>query len=161
VLLAEASMIRRLALSFAFAASVCFACGGSSSTSLGDGDAGGAADGGGDAPAGGGDAASDGGPPHTSTHDCSPVCGSQRYCQEPLGPGICPMHMIDSGAFCPAGCIGCPPLPPPSCAALPAACNGTPSCDCLLTACPGGCGPTRGTCEVNADGDWVVGCLSC
>lgn len=89
------------------------------------------------------------------------MCGASGYCQIPFAPGICPMHMIDGGAFCPPGCPECPPLPAASCAALPAACNSTPSCECLLTVCPGGCGSMVGTCAVDADGDWVVGCLTC
>jgi hypothetical protein len=148
-----------------FLALFAVACGGSGSTSTADGgsdspfgDAASTGDGANDA-SGGGDASADG-PAHTATHDCAPACGGGRFCQYPLGPGICPMSGQDSG-FCPNGCLGCPALPPPMCAGLPAACGGTPSCDCLLSVCPGGCGSMRGSCTIDADGDWVIGCLTC
>ncbi len=133
------------------------ACGGGTGGTP-EGDAGGDVLALGDAPSG-----VDAGVQHTSTHECAPSCGATKYCQEPLGPGICPnpSNGIDAGGFCPQGCPGCPPLPPASCEALPAACSGTPRCACLLTACPGGCGAVAGTCTIDADGDWVVSCLSC
>ena len=106
------------------------------------------------------DAATESGPAHTNTHDCAPACGTGRFCKDPMGPGFCPQGGMDAG-ICPAGCPGCPALPAPSCTALPAACNGTPSCGCLLALCPGGCGSMVGTCSIDADGDWVIGCLSC
>ncbi len=108
---------------------------------------------------GGGDAAGDG-PVHTATHDCTPACGSGRLCEYPQGPGICPGPDQDAG-FCPQGCQGCPALPPPACSALPAACASAPSCDCLLNALCTGCGSPGGSCAIDADGDWVVACLSC
>jgi len=105
-----------------------------------------------------GDASGDG-PVHTATHDCAPACGTGRFCEYPLGPGICP-GSADAG-FCPQGCPGCPALPPPACNALPAACGGKPSCDCLLKECPGGCGGAPGSCTIDADGDWVISCTTC
>ena len=102
------------------------------------------------------DAANDSGPTHTNTHDCPVTCGAGQYCAYALGPGTCPP--ADSG-ICPDGCLGCPPLPGASCTALPAACNGTPTCDCLLTTCPQ-CGPGS-MCSIDADGNWVVDCISC
>jgi len=109
---------------------------------------------------GGTDAASDAdsGPARTTKHDCSPACGIASYCAYPIGPGICPMQ--NDAGFCPAGCAGCPPLGGPMCKALPAACNGTPSCACLVTMCPQ-CGPMSAMCSIDADGDFVISCLSC
>jgi hypothetical protein len=98
---------------------------------------------------------------HTTTHDCSPVCGSSGYCDYPLGPGSCPEPGADGG-LCPAGCPGCPAEPAPSCSPLPSGCGGSPTCECLLATCPGGCGAeASGTCTIDADGDWVIKCLTC
>jgi hypothetical protein len=134
------------------------ACGGGTTSTSSPSDGGKDAFAAGDATGGGDDG---GGPQHTTTHDCAPACGAAKFCQYPLGPGICPgPNDVDAG-FCPQGCSGCPALPPPSCSALPAACNGTPTCDCLLTVCPGGCGSQVGSCTIDADGDWVIGCLTC
>jgi len=104
---------------------------------------------------GGGDAASDGGPQQTPTHDCTPACGAGRFCEYPTSGGFGCMNGPDSG-LCPAGCPGCPSLPP-ACSGLPSACGGIPSCGCLLATC--GCG--GGTCGIDADGIWVIHCLSC
>ncbi len=104
---------------------------------------------------------SDSGPVQSATHDCTPACGGSHFCEYPMGPGTCPSAQQDSG-FCPPGCPGCARLPLPGCVALPVACAGTPSCDCLLSICPGGCGAAApGTCAVDADGDWVIRCTSC
>jgi hypothetical protein len=109
---------------------------------------------------GGGDAGADadGAPSRSAGHDCVPVCGGGKFCRYPPGPGFCAPP--DAGT-CTSGCPGCAQLPPPACSALPSVCGGARTCDCLLSVCPGGCGATRGTCSVNADGDWVIACLSC
>lgn len=59
---------------------------------------------------------------------CGATCGPNAYCRAPCsGTGF---------GF--GGTTGLPMTPPlPSCAPLPAACNGTPTCDCI-------CGPALG-----------------
>ncbi|MES1186972.1 MAG: hypothetical protein ABUL60_24370 [Myxococcales bacterium] len=59
---------------------------------------------------------------------CGATCGPNEYCRAPCsGTGF---------GF--GGTTGLPMTPPlPGCAPLPAACNGTPTCDCI-------CGPALG-----------------
>ena len=90
---------------------------------------------------------------HKTSHDCAPGCGAADYCAYPYPGGFCPLQG-DSGV-CPPGCPGCPPLPPPACTVLPTACNGVASCQCLLTECTG----FGGECYIDADGDFVLGCM--
>ena len=77
-----------------------------------------------------------------------------QICQHPRPPGICPRP---DGGICPAGCPGCPSLPPPTCEMYPSACAATPTCDCLLRAlCGSPMGPN--TCEGDAARGFTLGC---
>jgi hypothetical protein len=86
---------------------------------------------------------------HEPSHDCTPACGSGKLCQyperdcAPFGGGE------DAGS--------CPPPPPAACEPFPAACVPSPTCACLISAQCGAEG-FGGTCYIDADGDWVIGC---
>lgn len=89
------------------------------------------------------------------------VCGEStcdallEFCQRPRGPGTCPPP---GSPICPRGCPGCPSLPPPSCAPVPAPCAMTPTCDCIAREVCGD--PRSATCEGVGGRGITLGCIS-
>jgi hypothetical protein len=95
------------------------------------------------------DAGGDATAPHQPTHDCSPACGGAVcfYPSDNCAPGS---QGPDAGA-----CSS----PPPVCQAIPSACEPTPTCSCLLWEACQVTDTMEGTCYIDADDDWVIGCL--
>jgi hypothetical protein len=106
-------------------------------------------------------ACSDGGADASADSSTRFGCGasqcesSSQLCESPRGPGACPRF---DGGPCPPGCPGCPSLPPPTCAPIPAECAANPTCECVSRALCGS--PAGARCEGNSSTGISVACLS-
>ena len=95
----------------------------------------------------------------TNLGACTPACGATEICEYPhsggppdagCGDGPCPPEVPQCHT-----CVGA------DCVPITKACPKQVSCDCLIAACPGGCGPVPfGSCGY-VDGQWVVQCGGC